>query len=304
MSKAKSLLLFTTITFLGFLVIPASVQAIPNTPVCVDEDCSIAKLNTLRALASRGHKQTSFTLGHMFMNPESGLKTDLENAYYYFRKSAKQGFYPGYRQAAGMAASGIGTEKDINEAKALMKEAAEKGVDRTAEEYAALVVSDENASKEEREVAIAYLEAEVEEGMSYLANYLLALLYINGEHVTKDYDRAIALLQFPASGEYSNSVELLTQLNGNLEQDVIENNADKPAIVTSKLDPNIETISIRGISENMVDLHALMLSELRKSHGQTGSRILGNGCKKGDPACEIIEDGSIRSHTFWNIGAR
>lgn len=144
MRKTLSFLLFSV---LGSAFFPTSVQAIPNQPVCVDEDCSLAKLNTLRALASRGHKQTSFSLGHMFMNPESGLKTDLENAYYYFRKSAKQGFYPAYRHAAGMAANGIGTEKDINEAKALMKKAAEKGVNRTAEEYSALVFADENATQ-------------------------------------------------------------------------------------------------------------------------------------------------------------
>ena len=109
------------ISLLISTIISASVWAIPNQPECADEDCSLAKLNTLRALASRGHEQTSFSLGHIFMNPESGVKTDLENAYYYFDKSAKQGFLPAYRQAAGMAAQGIGTQKNMAEAKRLMK---------------------------------------------------------------------------------------------------------------------------------------------------------------------------------------
>ncbi|MCP4281753.1 MAG: sel1 repeat family protein, partial [Alteromonas sp.] len=107
------------ISLLISTIISASVWAIPNQPECADEDCSLAKLNTLRALASRGHEQTSFSLGHIFMNPESGVKTDLENAYYYFDKSAKQGFLPAYRQAAGMAAQGIGTQKNMAEAKRL-----------------------------------------------------------------------------------------------------------------------------------------------------------------------------------------
>lgn len=148
--------------------------------------------------------------------------------------------------------------------------------------------------------------------MSYLANYLLALLYINGEHVTRDYERATALLKFPASGKYSNSVDLFTQLDGHLEQTDAktatgkgqgnESAAEQPNGLLSKLDPNIETISVTGISENMVDLHALMISELKKSHGQTGSRILGNGCKKGEPACVIVDGGELSNYTFWNIG--
>lgn len=139
------------------LLLSTSVYAIPNQPVCADEDCSFAKLNTLRALASRGNKEINFSLGHIFMNPESGIQTDLENAFYYFSKSARLGFGPAYRQAAGMAAQGIGTQKDLTEAKRLMKEGADRGVDRTAEEYAVLVFTDPNSTKEERETAIAFL---------------------------------------------------------------------------------------------------------------------------------------------------
>ena len=286
------------ISLLISTIISASVQAIPNQPECADEDCSLAKLNTLRALASRGHEQTSFSLGHIFMNPESGVKTDLENAYYYFDKSAKQGFLPAYRQAAGMAAQGIGTQKNMAEAKRLMKFAADEGVNRTAEEYAVLVFSDNESTDEEKATAVEFLEAEVEEGMSYLANYVLAVLYINGEFVEKDIVKAKSLLAFPASGKYANSVELLQQLSG---EKVIAQDNENPKS-TAGLDSSIETITVTGISINMGDVHGLMLSELRKHHGQTGSRIKGNGCKRGDPQCVILDSGSIRTPTFWQVG--
>ena len=250
------------------------------------------------ALASRGHEQTSFSLGHIFMNPESGVKTDLENAYYYFDKSAKQGFLPAYRQAAGMAAQGIGTQKNMAEAKRLMKFAADEGVNRTAEEYAVLVFSDNESTDEEKATAVEFLEAEVEEGMSYLANYVLAVLYINGEFVEKDIVKAKSLLAFPASGKYANSVELLQQLSG---EKVIAQDNENPKS-TAGLDSSIETITVTGISINMGDVHGLMLSELRKHHGQTGSRIKGNGCKRGDPQCVILDSGSIRTPTFWQVG--
>ena len=288
------------ISLLISTILSASVWAIPNQPECADEDCSLAKLNTLRALASRGHEQTSFSLGHIFMNPESGVKTDLENAYYYFDKSAKQGFLPAYRQAAGMAAQGIGTQKNMAEAKRLMKFAADEGVNRTAEEYAVLVFSDNESTDEEKATAVEFLEAEVEEGMSYLANYVLAVLYINGEFVEKDMVKAKSLLAFPASGKYANSVELLQQLNGQPVVEQISDNSQQ----NSGLDSDIETITVTGISTNMVDVHALMLAELRRSHGQTGSRIKGNGCKAGEPSCVIMDSGAIQSKTFWSIGAR
>lgn len=291
---------FMRITLLLSTMLSASVWAIPNQPECADEDCSLAKLNTLRALSSRGHEQTSFSLGHIFMNPESGVKTDLENAYYYFDKSAKQGFLPAYRQAAGMAAQGIGTQKNMAEAKRMMKFAADQGVNRTAEEYAVLVFSDKASTQKEKETAITFLEAEVEEGMSYLANYLLAILHITGEFVEKDMVKAKTLLASPASGKYANSVELLKQLNG---QPVVEQISDNSQQNTG-FDSDIETITVTGISTNMVDVHALMLAELRRNHGQTGSRIKGNGCKAGEPSCVIMDSGSIRSRTFWSIGAR
>ncbi|OES33388.1 sel1 repeat family protein [Alteromonas macleodii] len=232
------------------------------------------------------------------MNPESGVKTDLENAYYYFDKSAKQGFLPAYRQAAGMAAQGIGTQKNMAEAKRLMKFAADEGVNRTAEEYAVLVFSDNESTNEEKATAVEFLEAEVEEGMSYLANYVLAVLYINGEFVEKDMVKAKSLLAFPASGKYANSVELLQQLSG---EKVIAQDNENPKS-TAGLDSSIETITVTGISINMGDVHGLMLSELRKHHGQTGSRIKGNGCKRGDPQCVILDSGSIRTPTFWQVG--
>ena len=103
------------ISLLISTIISASVQAIPNQPECADEDCSLAKLNTLRALASRGHEQTSFSLGHIFMNPESGVKTDLENAYYYFDKSHLTD--KGYKLVAEEIAENFIINKDYKECK-------------------------------------------------------------------------------------------------------------------------------------------------------------------------------------------
>lgn len=278
-------------------ILSTSALAIPNQPECADEDCSLAKLNTLRAIAARGNERTSFSLGHIFMNPESGVKTDLENAYYYFNKSAKQGFLPAYRQAAGMAAQGIGTQKNMTEAKRMMKLAAEEGVNRTAEEYAVLVFSDTESTDEEKATAVKFLEAEVEEGMSYLANYLLAILHINGEFVERDMVKAKMLLAFPASGKYANSVDLLQQLEGDPVVKRSTNNTQR----SSETSNNMETITVTGLSTNMVDVHALMLDELRRHHGQTGSRIKGNGCKKGDPQCVILNSETIGTPTFWGV---
>jgi TPR repeat protein len=283
-----------TLLFCSLILVSTTTLATPNKPECADEECSLAKLNTLRSLATRGNEEVSFTLGHIFMNPESGVKTDIENSFYYFNKAANQGFLPAYRQTAGMLAQGLGTEKNLSEAKRWMKRAAKRGVNRTAEEYAVLVFSDPNSSDEEHQEALAMLKEQVEEGMSYLANYMLAVLHVDGQFINQDYELAAELLAFPASGNYANSVQLLSQISEltGKQTEVIASNAD------AGLDPNIETITVSGISESLEDLSKLMLTQLQSSRSGTGSHIPGNGCKRKRSYCNIIENGWLRNETY------
>lgn len=261
--------------------------AIPNEPECADPDCSLAKLTTLRALASRGNKEASFSLGHIFMTNDSGVKQDFENAFYYFSKAARQGFAPANRQVAGMLARGIGTEVNMAEAKRVMRKAAERGVHKTAEEYAILVFTDENSTIDEYNDAIERLNAKVDAGTSYLANYLMAVLYIEGEHVTRDIDKALTLLEYPAQGNFANAQELITSLTASEYNG--EDSTGQPAVHKTGLDPSIETIQVRGLSVQIDDVKELIIGKYWSTGRQTGSRIMGNGCTPTTPGCDVFD---------------
>lgn len=258
-----------------------------SAPQCIEDGCSLAKLKTLTALSARGNVEASFALGHIFMNRDSGIQTDLEKSFYYFERAARYRFWPAVRQTAGMLARGIGTEQNLLEARRLMRKAAEKNVHKAAEEYAVIVFSDVNSSEEERQYALKKLNEKVERGNSYLANYALAYLYLEGKHVKQDLVKARELLAFPASGNYANAAALVEQLNTD------DKDAASVMAATSRryspFDPTIEVITVKGLSYDLSSITNAVMDQLRLSHGQTGSRIKGNGCTERMPGCEIID---------------
>ncbi|MBT0586065.1 tetratricopeptide repeat protein [Alteromonas oceanisediminis] len=257
---------------------------------CLDDSCSIAKLNTLKALSSRGNVEASYALGHLFLSNDSGVRVDLEQAYFYFDRAARYGFLPALRQVGGMLARGVGVEKNLAEARIYMRKAAEKNVDKAAEEFAAIVFSDPSSSSDDKQFALQKLQEEVDKGMSYLANYTLAHLYVEGVHVPQDLDVAQELLAFPASGEYANAKELLETLtdSGEISQQTAPDEAEARHI---SIENKFERIRVTGIGRSVADITFAVMDQLRLTHGQTGSRIKGNGCTHNMPGCEITGGG-------------
>ncbi len=275
--------------FVSLLLSSAALAGPPAKPQCISEDCSIGKITTLQALSSRGNVEASFALGHVFLNNNSGVKTDYAMSYYYFDRAARYKFWPAIRQTAGMLARGIGVEQNIPAARERMLKAAKRGVDKAAEEYAVLVFSDPTANDEDHAQATEFLQEEVDKGMSYLANYTLAYLYMTGEYLPQDLDKARELLVFPANGNFANAQMILRQLESNeLDTHQLAASAANTAKAW-RLDPNIEVITVKGIGQDLASITYAVMDQLRLSHGQTGSRIKGNGCTERLPGCEILD---------------
>ena len=274
--------------FVSLLFSSAALAGPPSKPQCISDECSIGKITTLQALSSRGNVEASFALGHVFMNNNSGVKTDYAMSYY-FDRAARYKFWPAIRQTAGMLARGIGVEQNLPAARKRMLKAARRGVDKAAEEYAVLVFSDPTANEEDRARATNYLRQEVDKGMSYLANYTLAYLHLTGDYVEQDVDKAMELLVFPASGHFANAQTILRQLESkDLDKRELIENATETA-KTWNIDPNVEVITVKGLRQDLASVTDAVMDQLRLSHGQTGSRIKGNGCTENLPGCEVLD---------------
>ena len=273
---------------------------------CISEACSPAKLKTLQALAHRGNVEASFALGHMFVSETSGLEINPELSFKYFKKAARYGFLPAMRQSAGMLAKGIGVEKDLTAASQMLRKAVGKNVYRAAEEYAVIVFSNPEASEEEKNFAYQKLQQRVDKQNSYMANYTMAYLHLDDVHFPRDIEKAKALLAFPASGDYANAKQLLAAL------DQSDSNASSETVVnmlastsSPSLVQQIERIKVMGIRPDLDTAVQFVMDQLRRTHGQTGSRIKGNGCTNDMPGCFVTEKGkplNISSSVGFNQG--
>ena len=279
-----------------FILIFSTAQA-EAAGKCIRDYCSPAKLKTLQALAHRGNVEASFALGHMFLSESSGLEINPELSFKFFKKAARYGFLPAMRQSAGMLAKGVGVEKDLNAATKMLRKPVAKNVFKAAEEFAVIVFSNPEATEDDKRYAHKKLQERVEKRNSYMAHYTMAYLYLDDIHFPRDVSKAKALLAFPASGDYAYSKTLLTELNATGEKPI-----DVDEVLTASKSPSleqqIERIKVMGIRPDLNTAVYYVMDQLRRTHGQTGSRIKGNGCQKNTPGCFITESGKSLDPIF------
>jgi len=100
-----------------------------------------------------------------------------------------------------MLQNGIGTEKDIGEAKRYYEKSAKLGNTFACYSLAKLILAEENSSREEIKRAIEYLKQASENGNQF-AQYSLGKVYLNGNFIEKDIYKAVEL--FELSSEQGN----------------------------------------------------------------------------------------------------
>ena len=69
----------------------------------------------------------SARIAFVYMNGEAGILQDYKEANKWFEKAVKQGYYPALYELALNYYEGVGTEKDLEKAKMLLKQATKKG---------------------------------------------------------------------------------------------------------------------------------------------------------------------------------
>jgi hypothetical protein len=96
-----------------------------------------------------------------------------------------------------MLFNGVGTEKNIPQAKEYLEKSAGVGNLFAGYQLARLILSEDGASPEEVEKALAYLQRTAKAGNPYAA-YFLGKLYQEGQHVPKDTPEAVRFFRLSA----------------------------------------------------------------------------------------------------------
>lgn len=156
----------------------------------------------------QGFPYANFEVAKMYRDGIGIYKNETESNKYFrsaflgFEKLEKQSHDDKIQYRLGwMLQNGIGTEKDIGEAKQYYEKSAKLGNTFACYSLAKLILAEENLTSEDIKRAIEYLKQASESGNQF-AQYSLGKVYLNGNFVEKDIYKAIEL--FKLSSEQGN----------------------------------------------------------------------------------------------------
>jgi TPR repeat protein len=116
---------------------------------------------------------------------------DYQTAYAIFSELAKKGDIAAMRNVALMERKGIGTKRDLKDARELYGIAAESGLPTAQYDLAQMLINGEGGAPDPKG-ALLLLQA-ASEGNHALAQYQLGLFYEQGQYVPRDVARAESL---------------------------------------------------------------------------------------------------------------
>jgi TPR repeat protein len=158
--------------------------------------------------AKQGFPYADFEVAKMYREGIGTNKNETESNKFF--RSAFMGFVTLEKQShddkiqyrlGWMLQNGVGTEKDVGEAKRYYEKSAKLGNTFACYLLAKLILAEENPTKDEINKAIEYLR-EASEGGNQFAQYSLGKVYLNGNFVEKDIYKAVEL--FKLSSEQGN----------------------------------------------------------------------------------------------------
>ncbi|MBU5314554.1 SEL1-like repeat protein [Tissierella carlieri] len=151
--------------------------------------------------AMQGFPYADFEVAKMYRD---GIGTDINeeeankyfsSAFIGFKKLEKKSHDDKIQYRLGwMLQNGIGTEKDIGEAKRYYEKSAKLGNTFACYSLAKLILAEEDPTREEINKAIEYLR-EASEGGNQFAQYALGKVYLNGNFIEKDIYKAVELFK-------------------------------------------------------------------------------------------------------------
>ena len=155
-----------------------------------------------RSSAELGYSDSQAQMGGFYAVGD-GVDVDYEQAAVWFDKAAKQGNPAALNDLGNMYREGLYFQRDEGKAISLYKLAAELGNDFAKLNFGRHLTHSEDPN--EVLLGVALLEQAAEGGLAQ-AQATLALHYVDGEIVEKDYPRAFDLFQASASSGYLNGV--------------------------------------------------------------------------------------------------
>lgn len=157
--------------------------------------------------AKQGFPYADFEVAKMYRDGIGTAKNDKESnkhfhsAFIGFESLEKQSHDDKIQYRLGwMLQTGIGTEKDIKQAKEYFEKSASVGNTFACYSLAKLILAEENPSEEEVQKAIQYLQNASDNGNQF-AQYALAKFYLNAKYLEKDIEKAVKLFTLSAEQE-------------------------------------------------------------------------------------------------------
>ena len=158
-------------------------------------DCDEKKgIELIKQAADLGNAVAQLYLAVAYQKGLFSLPIDEKLAFEYAKKSATQEYCKAQYALATFYLWGIGVEKDITEAKRLLKSVAQRGYGTAQASYAAIIFGDANSTASEIQDAITFLQRATEKNNIGALRYLI-YLYENGldGYIEQDADKSYEL---------------------------------------------------------------------------------------------------------------
>jgi len=147
-------------------------------------------------------KAAPLALGRIFLKGGFGIEADVKKSAYWYQKAAQQGDLIAFERLGRFYSKGLGVEKNISTAKKWYQRGVDE-YDSQAMVMLGLILESENNHK-----AAIELWQHASKLHDAHAKFLLGRVYFNGEHMKKDYNRAIELFKISSQCGNPNSDEI------------------------------------------------------------------------------------------------
>lgn len=150
-------------------------------------------------LAEEGDLESQMNLAYMYLYGTNDVEVDYAKSAYYYQMAAKQNNPIALNNLGSLYFNGIGVEKNIPQALALFREAAELGNENAAVNLAFIYLTGGKKDATRNRHAVELLQKAQDK--SNIAKFMLGYAYYRGFVVPQNYEQAFQLIHAAATGD-------------------------------------------------------------------------------------------------------
>lgn len=169
-------------------------------------------IDELREKAANGDVEAQLNLGYAYLYGLNGVNVDYKQALIYYQMAADQKSATAYNNLGSLYFSGVGTDVNYKKAIEFFDEAAKLGSHDAAVNLAIIYLGSDNKNKTQEDFdKILHLLNEAKSD-SYIAKYLLGYAHLRGFLVKQDNKEAFSLIKVAAENEYDEAQYMIAML--------------------------------------------------------------------------------------------